>query len=136
MDSIALQIRALQFLAHRAHNEVHGPTFFQDHEFLSGLYSAYEGFYDDVVERILGLGTEKLDIAKLNENAAKMASVNVGSKDAMVFLRTILKGEEDLCKLIKKAVPNSTDGTQNLIQGIADISEKTQYKLKKRLGVI
>lgn len=136
MDSIVLQLRALQLLAHRAHNECNGAQFFSDHEFFGELYPSYEGFYDSMVERIIGLESEKLNLAKLNVDAAQMASVNANSKDCAVFYRTILRGEKDLCELIKKAMPKATDGTQNLLQGIADKSEQTQYKIKKRLSLV
>lgn len=136
MDSIVLQLRALQFLAHRAHNECNGAQFFSDHEFFGKLYPAYEGFYDSVVERIIGLESEKLNLAKMNVEAAQMAAINANSKDCGMFYRVILKGEKDLCELIKKAMPKATDGTQNLLQGIADVSEQHQYKIKKRLSLI
>lgn len=134
MDHIAIQLRALQFLAHRAHNVVKGPTFMQDHEFLGELYPAYEGEYDDVVERVIGLGTEQLNISKVNQEAARISAVYEKSTDPDVFFRVLLQGEKDLCALIKKAVPSATDGTQNLLQGIADSSEKRIFKLKQRLA--
>ena len=136
MSSIATLLRALQFLAHRAHNECNGLTFFQDHNFLGGLYKSYEDHYDDVIERIIGLEKEVINISQINKEAVEMSSVNSGSKDCEVFFKVILKGEEDLCKLIKAAMPKATDGTQNLLQAIADNSEKTQYKIKKRLAII
>ena len=136
MDSIVLQLRALQLLTHRAHNECNGPQFLSDHKFFGKLYPSYEGFYDNMVERIIGLESEKLNLAKMNVDAAQMASVNANSKDCAVFYRTILKGEKDLCELIKKAMPKATDGTQNLLQAIADKSEQTQYKIKKRLSLV
>ena len=136
MQSIALQLRALQFLAHRAHNECNGDTFFQDHDFFGGLYKSYESHYDDVIERIIGLGKEQISISKINQQAADMSSVNPGIKDCETFFKIILKGEEDVCKLVKMAMSASTDGTQNLLQAIADESEKTQYKIKKRLALI
>lgn len=136
MQALALQLRALQFLAHRAHNECNGDTFFQDHSFLGGLYKSYEEHYDNVIERIIGLENEQISISKINQQAAEMSSVNPVSKDCAVFFKILLKGEEDVCTLVKAMAPKATDGTQNLLQAIADESEKTQYKLKKRLAII
>ena len=73
MDTIATQLRALQFLSHRAHNMVKGPTFFEDHEFLGEIYPAYEAAFDSVIERIIGTGSATLSIVKINKAAAEMA---------------------------------------------------------------
>ena len=134
MDSLITQLRALQFLAHRAHNVIKGPTFFEDHEFLGELYPAYEAAYDSAVERVIGLGTEKLSLSKINIAAAQMSGILPNETKPEPFLRTILKGERDLCDLIDKAVKGATQGTQNLLQGFADLSEARQYQLKQRLS--
>jgi len=136
MDHIALQLRAMQFLAHRAHNDVNGPTFFADHEFLGELYPAYESAYDSVVERIIGLSREKIDIAQMNVDAAKMACVKPNETGCEAMIKVLLKAEQDLCLLVAKNMEDATDGTQNLIQGIADQSEARQYRMKKRLAII
>lgn len=135
MNSIATLLRALQFLAHRAHNVIKGPTFFEDHKFFGKLYPDYEAAYDDIIERIIGFGTETISISKINKTAAEMSSVSPDETKADVFLRIILKGEKDLCDLIDKATPKATQGTQNLLQGICDNSEKRQYQIKQRLSL-
>lgn len=134
MDSIATQLRALQFLAHRAHNMVKGPNFFADHDFLGELYTAYESAFDSVIERIIGLGEESAGIAKINKVAADMSSVVPQETKAETFMRIILKGETDLCGLINKAMKGASNGTQNLLQGIADQAEMRKYKLQQRIG--
>jgi len=133
MDSLITQLRALQFLAHRAHNVIKGTTFFEDHKFLGKLYPAYESAYDSAVERVIGLGLEKLNIAKVNIAAAKMSDIMPDETKPEPFFRVILKGEKDLCEMIDKAVNNASQGTQNLLQGICDQSEMRQYQLKQRL---
>jgi DNA-binding ferritin-like protein len=134
MDSLITQYRALQFLAHRAHNMVKGPTFFEDHEFLGELYPAYEAAYDSLVERVIGLGSEKLSITKINRVAADMSAVAPDETKAETFFRIILKGEKDLCGLIDKAMAKASNGTQDLLQGLCNASEARQYQLKQRLG--
>ena len=134
MSSIATLLRALQFLAHRAHNVIKGPTFFEDHKFLGKLYPAYESAYDSAVERVIGLGLEKLNIAKVNIAASKMSDILPDETKPEPFFRAILKGEKDLCGMIDKAVKNASQGTQNLLQGICDQSEMRQYQLKQRLS--
>lgn len=135
MDSIVAQLRALQFLAHRAHNIVRGPTFFEDHEFLGELYAAYEKAYDDLVERIIGTNAEILSICKVNKAAAEMSSVSPNETNPEAFFRIILKGEKDLCAMIEESIKEQTHGTQNLLAQIADDSEKRIYSLKQRLAI-
>jgi len=134
MDSLITQLRALQFLAHRAHNVIKGPTFFEDHEFLGELYPAYESAYDSAVERVIGLGNEKLNLPKINIAAAEMSNIMPNETKPEPFFRVILKGEKDLCSMIDEAVKKASQGTQNLLQGIADDAEKRQYQLKQRLS--
>lgn len=134
MDSLITQLRALQFFAHRAHNVIKGPTFFEDHEFLGELYPAYESAYDSAVERVIGLGTEKLNLPKINIAAAEMSNIMPNETKPEPFFRAILKGEKDLCGMIDEAVREASQGTQNLLQGFADESEARQYKLKQRLS--
>mgnify|MGYP001605842147 CR=1 FL=1 len=69
MEEVAKTLRFMQFYAHEAHNLCSGDTFFSDHDHLGGLYSAYEGEYDSVIERMVGLEI-KVDIAKVNANPA------------------------------------------------------------------
>lgn len=134
MDSLITQLRALQFLAHRAHNVIKGPTFFEDHKFLGKLYPDYEAAYDSAVERVIGLGTEKLSLAKINIAASKMSDILPDETKPEPFFRAILKGEKDLCGMIDKAVENASHGTQDLLQGFCNDSEKRQYRLKQRLS--
>lgn len=135
MDSIVAQLRALQFLAHRAHNVAKGPTFFEDHEFLGELYPAYETAYDELVERIIGTNAESLNICKVNKAAAEMSSVAPNETKPDAFFRGILKGEKDLCALIEKSIKEQTQGTQNLLAQFADDSEKRQFLIKSRLSL-
>jgi DNA-binding ferritin-like protein len=134
MDSLITQLRALQFLAHRAHNVIKGPTFFEDHKFLGKLYPAYEEAYDSAVERVIGLGTEKLNLSKINIAASQMSDILPNETKPEPFLRAILKGEKDMCGMVDEAVEKASQGTQNLLQGFADQSEARQYQLKQRLS--
>lgn len=133
MHSIAIHLRSMQLFAHRAHNDITGPTSFQDHEFLGELYPAYEAEYDSVAERMIGLG-EKPDLASITVDAAKMSAMYPNVSKPKDILEFLLRCEVNLCKLIKADVPKATDGTQNLLQGIADNSESRQYKMRQRLA--
>ena len=126
-------LRSLQFYAHQAHNLDKGDTFFQDHSFLGDLYSAYESDYDDVIERMIGLGKD-LDIQGITKDAAealpKDSSVNI-----KMCLNTVLNYEKQLCSIVANINDDCTIGTQQLIGEIANKSEMRQYKIKRRLSV-
>ena len=130
MQSIATSLRTLQFVAHAGHNMAKGETFFADHKFLGDLYEAYEGEYDDVVERSVGEGI-KISLFDVNLDSAKASKANYESVDSV--LESLLKAEAKLRDEIKEAVPGASDGTQNLLQGISDASLKREYLISRRL---
>jgi DNA-binding ferritin-like protein len=131
MKQIAVTLRGLQLFAHNAHNLAKGKTFLADHAFFGELYDAYEAAYDDIVERMIGL-TGDADLNAITTEACDMAT-SAGFTDNEQALNVILVTEKELCDEIKKAMAGASDGTQNLLQGIADQSEMRQYKLKRRL---
>jgi len=131
MKQIAVTLRGLQLFAHNAHNLAKGKTFLEDHEFFGELYAAYEAAYDDVVERMIGLGGDQ-DLNAITAEACDMATSATFSNNEQAF-NVLLVTEKELCDQIKKERPKQSDGTQNLLQDIADKSEMRQYKLKRRL---
>lgn len=132
MNELATIFRFAQFYAHIAHNLASGQTFFQDHEFLGELYGAYESAYDDVVERMIGLG-QTPDLKKINLSAATLLNAYGSDYSTEACLRHLLYTEKEICEEVAKIAPTTSDGTQNLLQGLADDSEKRQYKLGQRL---
>jgi DNA-binding ferritin-like protein len=131
MHNTAIILRALQLYAHNAHNLAKGKTFLQDHEYLGELYSAYEGEYDSLVERMIGIGEEP-DLNEITKEAADAATANEFKDDDNAF-SVLLVTEKELCSSIEKDITDASNGTQNLLQTIADNSEMRQYKLKRRL---
>ena len=131
MHNTAIILRALQLYAHNSHNLAKGKTFLEDHEFLGELYGAYEGEYDSIVERMIGLGEEP-DLNDITKEAADAATANEFKDNENAF-SVLLVTEKELCSSIEKDMTDASNGTQNLLQGIADNSEMRQYKLKRRL---
>jgi DNA-binding ferritin-like protein len=131
MHNTAIILRALQLYAHNAHNLAKGKTFLQDHEYLGELYSAYEGEYDSLVERMIGVGEEP-DLNEITKEAADAATANEFKDNDNAF-SVLLVTEKELCSSIEKDMTDASNGTQNLLQTIADNSEMRQYKLKRRL---
>lgn len=132
MHTLATQFLTAKLYAHRAHHLVSGPTFFADHAFLGDLYSTYDSAYDDLIERMIGLG-EKLDIIAITTAAIERFQKGRMDTKPDQFFKTLLNMERQILETIKKAVPGATDGTANLLQGLADESEARGYKLQQRV---
>lgn len=132
MKELSTLYRSAQFYAHMAHNIAKGQTFFQDHEFLGELYGTYESAYDDLIERMIGLGFSP-DISGITVEAATMVADHDSSQSTQSCFSYILGMERSFCDEIKRIMPKNTVGTQNLLQGLADDSEKRQYKIQQRL---
>lgn len=127
---LALQFRFLQLYAHNAHNLVSGEAFFADHEFLGGLYPAYEAAYDATVERMIGLRMP-LNLARLQAQAGEM----VGKATGNAWFGSLLHGESVIQDIVEKCFEEDdyTQGTLNLLAQFADDSEVRTYKIQQRL---
>lgn len=145
MEKVATVLRFLQFYSHLGHNLVKGDTFFEDHDFLGGLYPVYEAAYDSVVERMIGLGLNP-NFDNIHKTASDMLA-KAAWRDTKQGLAFILTTEKTLTNLIEKEVtPNPmthphggekplTQGTIQLLGDIANASEVRQYKLGQKLKV-
>lgn len=135
MIEIVKLLRVLQFYAHLAHNYCKGPLFFQDHTFLGDLYKTYEEDYDDLVERILGLG-QQINLNEINKAAVvTIDSLPILVKENKEFFSTILSLEQKLSSSIDSICKSESlsEGTKQLIGEMANKSEKRQYLLKQRI---
>ena len=135
MTTLAINFRFLQLYTQIAHNQVFGPLFFQDHPFLGDLYDKFEGYYDAVVERMIG-GGKTLNLFEINIAATDKlrAYSNIPISCNGDYFNNIL-GEVKLT-LDEIAKVNSAEslGTQNLLAGIADELEvDVLYKIGQRL---
>lgn len=134
LAGLAATLRTAQFVAHAAHNLVRGPSFFADHAWFGSAYDAYETAYDSVVERAIGLG-EQIDLAGLTAKAATAAAEDIGGTEADNLFRTLLRYEEQICDACEDCCEEEcSDGTENLVQGIADQSEARVYQIRQRLS--
>ena len=136
MKELAIALRAAQFVAHSCHQLIAGPTFFEDHEFLGEVYTNFESEYDSVIERMIGLG-KKVDPSEVTTRAAHRAA-SIASELGTVGVAASMLGAVQKCNAVVKAEAESccseaSDGTENLLQTIADNCEMREYKLKQRL---
>lgn len=127
---LATLFRTLNLYAHHAHNMASGLSFIPDHGLFGELYSAADGFYDDLIERHIGTVDDKIDLCKIVSDANSILEL----LDDNYF--------ENILKLLKEAVVGIdelskdkllTNGTLNLIQGQSDQVEVFIYKIKRRL---
>ena len=109
MHNTAIILRALQLYAHNAHNLAKGKTFLQDHEYLGELYSAYEGEYDSLVERMIGIGEEP-DLNEITKEAADAATANEFKDNDNAF-SVLLVTEKELCASIEKDMTDASNAT-------------------------
>ena len=138
MTALASIFRFLQLFAHSAHHLTSGCTFNQDHAYFGELYAAYEEAFDDIVERLIGLG--KLDNVKDRLAIDTKAAGILGKTDtedltcAEDWFEILLEMEQELCAKIEKlAGEKVSQGTLNLLAQLADDSEKRQYKIGQRV---
>ena len=130
MKQIAVILRALQLYAHNAHNLAKGKTFFEDHEHFGELYAAYESAYDSVIERMIELGDDPDLIDILDRSCELVKKAPVDNEDAF---DTIMATEYALKEELEAVNGKASLGTQNLLQGLADDSEKRCYLIGQRL---
>lgn len=133
MHSLLVTLRAAQLVAHAYHHRISGPTFHEDHEFFAEAYRAYEIAYDDVAERMLGLGAQVKFDQVAREAVAGSATLMLTAGNVGMY-KTLLNFEESIQNACVQHTPDATLGTQNLLAQIADDSEKRVYKMKQRVG--
>ena len=133
LADVALIFRTAQFIAHNSHHLIRGITFFEDHEFLGELYGTYESAYDESIERIIGFSGTADVIGITSKACAGAGQFNPAGKTSTEIFSFILNLEKSICATIKSAVPGSTDGVQNFLQGLADESEQRQYKISQKI---
>lgn len=133
LADVALAFRTAQLVTHNFHNLVKGITFFEDHEFLGELYGKYEDAYDACIERIIAFSGTADVVGLTSKACAAAAQVSPDNKTSTEMFSIVLNLEKNFCAIIKTAVPQSTDGTQNFLQGLADESEMRQYKISQKI---
>ena len=134
LDQLVIIARAMQLYTHNAHNTITGPTFYEDHEVLGDLYPKYEETYDSLVERMIGLGMP-VDLIESQSGAVAVIQKLPLTPDPTKCFSTILQLEGILCKKVEECLASHpySEGTKQMLGGMADESEGRQYKLKQRI---
>jgi len=132
---LAKVLRAAQVVAHGAHNNCKGATFFQDHDFFGKLYPVYESEYDSVVERYIGLTGETVEAVSIMSDAMGLISdMSCDSTEACLEGLDLL--EKTLCKVCTDVCGQGSvsEGTRQLVGEICNQSEIRQYKIRQRIS--
>lgn len=119
------------------HWKVKGPLFFGLHAKFEEMYTGAAVVVDDLAERILALGGDPLGTLAGQLAAARLAE-DATPGDAQAMVQSTVKDLEHLVGHLrstsKAAADADDDGTANLLDGIADESEKTAWMLRAFLG--
>lgn len=128
-------MRFAQLFAHNAHNFTSKPTFFSDHDFFGGAYGKFEGYYDAIAERMIGLGQEFDPVAIQIEAATLLKDVKVSYENNEACFQMLLNITKEVLAEIEKLCKSGklSQGTLQLVGGQADELEGFVYKLKRRL---
>jgi len=135
---VMIQLRAMQLYAHNAHLLAARAPFFADHEALGAFYASHTAEFDSVAERMIGSGMDSSlamvpMISAIQEKIGQLPSLNVAENK--VYFSELLKMERELQQMIKIVCndPGCSEGTKQLIGGIADMSEGRCYKISRRI---
>lgn len=140
LSAVLVMLRAASFLHQTHHWQTQGPTYYADHLLFDRLYNDSQSFIDQVAERAVGLGHAGL--VSPSAQAQQLAQVigvvggSDGSPDQLV--QTSLRMESLVLSVIDEATKvlrgseALTNGTDNLLQGTADLHETFVYLLQQR----
>lgn len=130
LKGLASHFRAMQFLAHNAHNLISGVSFFSDHDFFGALYGEYEAAYDRVIELLIGNGDKPDLVALHTEAVGKLSSLSREN-----HFEAVLAAEELLQDAIEEfAKTNPSQGALNMAGDLGETSKVRIYKLRQRLA--
>lgn len=138
MLQLVILFRSMQMFSHSAHLLCARTVFFQDHEFFGSVYGQAEGYFDSLSERMIGSGQEeqlKLQ-SVMSAVTQKLASAPCcGVKENKEYYSFLLSQCDEACKAIEPLCKSSglSQGTINLLAGIADELEVLKYKISRRI---
>mgnify|MGYP002398276722 CR=1 FL=1 len=138
MIQLVVLFRAMQMFSHSAHLLCSRVVFFQDHEFFGEVYGQAESYFDKISERMIGLGQEsqlKLQPVMTAVSQKLASAPSIGVKENKEFYKHLLVQAEEGCKLLESLCKSEqlSEGTKNLLAGIADELEVLKYKIKQRI---
>lgn len=138
MFPLVVLFRSMQIFAHSSHLLCARTVFFEDHAFFGSVYGQAEGYFDSVSERMIGLGQEeqmKIQSIMAAVHQKLSSAPSVGVKENKEYYSYLLSQCEEACKTIESLCKagSLSEGTKQLIGGIADELEVLKYKISRRI---
>lgn len=135
LTKLASLLQAAKLQSHNFHHYCSRVGFFADHEAFKALYEAYDGHYDDVVERCIGLHGDTAPLSQqLQLIMQELANIpqqpdNTSMFNVVLQLDVKIQGlVEQICKL-----PEIREAEKQLLGELSNQCAMRQYKLKQRI---
>lgn len=129
-------LRALYQMYQHMHWKAEGPNYYSDHLLYQRLYEGVEDELDGVAEKIIGLHNDPHMIDSITDSATAAQAVEMlmeDRHDPETFQKTAIRAERILLKLIKQLMEeDTTDGLEDMLQGLANKHEEHLYLLQQR----
>lgn len=138
-------LRASSQLHQSNHWRTKGKSFYGDHLLFMRLYEDGLDFIDQVAERAVGMGASAVVDPMVQAQqilgwCTQFCGEGFTSDDPEACVVTSLKAEQQVCRCIDtvykqlEAAGQLSSGTDNLLQGVADLHEGFVYLLQQRNG--
>jgi DNA-binding ferritin-like protein len=110
-------------------------VFHEDHSFFGDLYGAAEGYYDDIIERIIGLnGDQSINLQQIMMMVSdKIKDAPNAAQENAIYYQYVNGLLDYILSEIEKLAPSCSQGTMNLLAGQADAIEVLKYKISRRI---
>lgn len=143
LSAVLAVLRAASFLHQTHHWQTSGPGYYADHLLFDRLYKDSQPHIDQLAEKAVALGsTELVTPARQAAQVSQVVRVTASaSAEPSSLVASSLRVETFVLSVIDEAVAllrsneSLTQGTSNLLQGIADLHETFVYLLQQRIGV-
>lgn len=138
MLELAVLVRALQLSVHHAHLLAARAVFMPDHLLLGDIYGQAEDWFDGVSERMIGLGQEsELELSKVMDALCEKlkGAPSTGVKENREYFVYALGLLNELTEMVEKLAKEKgmSQGTINMLAGMADVAEVFKYKISRRI---
>lgn len=132
MSALLPYLRALYQLYQHAHWKSEGENYYGDHLLFQRLYEDVQEEIDLVAEKIIGVSgeTDAVNVGADVGDAAELAKTMLNGDD---FVSQSINAEKGLLELISQIMRgDTTDGVEDMLQGIASKHEEHMYLLQQR----
>jgi DNA-binding ferritin-like protein len=126
-------------MLHQTHHwSTRGRTFYADHQLFERLYNESLEYIDQVAERIIGLGTPRIQAFTQARLALDFVMKCGISQTPDEMIQASVKAEIAVLGLVDQVIRafevsgTMTPGTSNLLEGVADKHESFLYLLQQR----